>query len=59
MIFRREVIGQFYCKLLLSSESTLRTEAIVVEPVERKTSEFIVIWFKLILNRDCHREKLL
>ena len=43
MIFRREVIGQFYCKLLLSSESTLRTEAIVVEPVERKTSEFIVI----------------
>ena len=42
MICRREVIGQFHCKLLLSSE-ILKTEAIVVEPVKWKTSEFIVI----------------
>ena len=32
MIFRREVIGQFHCKLLLSPESA-KTEALVVEPV--------------------------
>ena len=31
MIFRREVIGQFHCKLLLSSESA-KAEAIVVDP---------------------------
>ena len=42
MIFRREVIGQFHCKLLLTSEIA-KAEAIVVEPVKRKTSEVIVI----------------
>ena len=31
MIFRQEVIGQFHCKLLLSSESA-KAEAIVVDP---------------------------
>ena len=42
MIFRLEVIGQFHCKLLLSSE-IVKAEAIVVEPVKQKTSEFKVI----------------
>ena len=42
MIFRREVIGQFHGKLLLSPESA-KAEAIVVELVKRKTNEFIVI----------------
>ena len=47
--------------LLLSQESA-KAEAIVVEPVKRKTSEFVVIWFKLISKRDfklINREKLL
>ena len=56
MIFRLEVIGQFHCKLLLSSE-IVKAEAVVVEPVKQKTSEFIVIWFKLISNRDFNTEK--
>ena len=42
MIFHQKVIGQFYCKLLLLFEIA-KTEAIVVEPVKQKTSEFIVI----------------
>ena len=42
MIFRREVIGQFHCKLLLSPVSA-KAEAVVVEPVKRKTSDFIVV----------------
>ena len=42
MIFPREVVGQFHGKLLLSSEIA-KAEAFVVEPVKRKTSEFIVI----------------
>ena len=42
MIFRREVIGQFNGKLLLSPESA-KAEALVVELVKRKTNEFIVI----------------
>ena len=42
MIFRREVIGQFHCKLLLSSESA-KAEAIVVELVKPKTSDYIII----------------
>ena len=53
---RHDVIGQFHCKLLLSSE-IVKAEAVVVEPVKRKTSEFIVIWFKLISNRDFNTEK--
>ena len=56
MIFRREVIEQFHCKLLLSSEIA-KAKAIVVEPVKRKTSEFIDI--KLVSNRDFDIEKLL
>ena len=44
MIFRREVIEQFHSKLFLSSEIA-KAEAIVVELVKRKTSEFIVICF--------------
>ena len=44
MIFRREVVGQFQRKLLLSLEiAKADREAIVVEPVKRKTSEFTVI----------------
>ena len=50
------MIGQFHCKLLLSSE-IVKAEAVVVEPVKRKTSEFIVIRFKLISNRDFNTEK--
>ena len=42
MIFRREVTEQFHCKLLPSLEIA-KAEAIVVEPVKRKTSEFIVV----------------
>ena len=57
MICRREVTEQFYCKLLPSLEIG-KAEAIVVEPVKRKTSEFIVVWFKLISNRDFTKEKL-
>ena len=57
MIFRREVTEQFHCKLLPSLEIA-KAEAIVVEPVKRKTSEFIVVWFKLISNRDFTKEKL-
>ena len=49
MILCREVIGQFHCKLLLSSKIA-KAEAVVVEPVKRKTSEFI--WFKLTANRN-------
>ena len=56
MIFRLEVIGQFHCKLLLSSE-IVKAEAGVVEPVKRKTSEFKVIRFKLISNRDFNTER--
>ena len=41
-VFRREVIGQFHCKLLLSPESA-KAEVIVVEPVKRKKREFMVI----------------
>ena len=58
MIFRREVIGRFYWKLVLSKEIA-KAEGIFVEPVKRKTSEFIVVWFKLISNMDFDREKLL
>ena len=57
MIFRQEVIGRFHWKLVLSKEIA-KAEGIFVEPVNRKTSEFIVIWFKLISNRDFDREKL-
>ena len=53
MILCREVIGQFHCMLLLSSK-TAKTEAVVVKPVKRKTSEFI--WFKLTSTRDFNRE---
>ena len=42
MIFRREVIGQFYCELFLSLEIA-KVEAIAVGPVKRETSESIVI----------------
>ena len=56
MVFRLQVIGQFHCKLLLSLE-IVKAEAGVVEPVKRKTSEFKVIWFKLISNRDFNTEK--
>ena len=42
MFCRHEVIGKFHCKLLLSLENA-KAEAIVVEPVKRKTSEFMVI----------------
>ena len=56
MIFRLKVIGLFHCKLLLSSE-IVKVEAVVVEPVKRKTSEFKVIRFKLISNRDFNTEK--
>ena len=45
IIFRREVIDQFHCKLLFFSEIS-KVEAIVVETVKRKTNELIVIWFK-------------
>ena len=58
MIFRREVIGQFYCKLLLSSDIA-KAKIIVVEPVKQEKSEFTVIWFKLISDRDFETEKLL
>lgn len=43
MIFLREVIRQFYCKLLLSSEIVNIEGIVVVELVTRKTSEFIVV----------------
>ena len=56
MVFRLEVIVQFHYKLLLSSE-IVRAEAVVVEPVKQKTSEFKVIRFKLISNRDFNTEK--
>ena len=56
MIFRREVIGQFYNKLLLSSEIA-KAEAFVVEPVKERTSDFIVTWSKMISNRDFNRKK--
>ena len=57
MIFRQEVVGQFQRKLLLSLEiAKADREAIVVEPVKRKTSEFTVIWFKLIPNLDFNRK---
>ena len=49
MILCREVIRQFHYKLLLSSKIA-KAEAVVVEPVKRKTSEFI--WFKLTANRN-------
>ena len=59
MIFRREVVGQFQRKLLLSLEiAKADREAIVVEPVKRKTSEFTVIWFKLIPNLGFNRKNL-
>ena len=45
IIFRREVIDQFHCKLLFFSEIS-KVEAIVVETVKRKTNELIVIRFK-------------
>ena len=45
IIFRREVIGQFDCKLLFLLEIA-EAEDIVVETVKRKTNELIVIWFK-------------
>ena len=57
MIFRQEVIEQFHCKLLPSLKIA-KAEAIVVEPIKRKTSDIIVIWFKLISNRDFTKEKL-
>ena len=57
MIFRREVTEQFHYKLLPFLEIA-KAEAIVVQPVKRKTSEFIVVWFKLISNRDFTKEKL-
>lgn len=38
MILHQEVIGQFYCKLLLSSEIA-KAEAISVKLVEQKMSE--------------------
>ena len=57
MIFRQEVIEQFHCKFLPSLEIA-KAEAIVVEPIKRKTSDIIVIWFKLISNRDFTKEKL-
>ena len=53
MILCREVIGQFLCKLLLSSKIA-KAEALVVEPVKQKTSEFI--WFNLTSNRDFNGE---
>ena len=53
MILCREVIRQFHYKLLLSSKIA-KAEAVVVEPVKRKTSEFI--WFKLTANRNFIRE---
>ena len=40
MTFRREVIMQFHCKLLLSLEIA-EAEAIVVDPIKRENSEFI------------------
>ena len=51
MIFRQEVIEQFHCKLLPSLEIA-KAEAIVVEPIKRKTSDIIVS------NRDFTKEKL-
>ena len=40
IILCREVIGRSHCKLLLSSKIA-KTEAVVVELVKRKASEFI------------------
>ena len=48
MIFRQEVIERFHCKLLPSLEIA-KAEAIVVEPIKRKTSEFIVIVYSYSL----------
>ena len=48
MIFRREVIGQFHSKLLLSSEIA-KAKAIVVEPVKWKASEFIDIKLGILI----------
>ena len=53
IILCREVIGRSHCKLLLSSKIA-KTEAVVVEPVKRKASEFI--WFKLTSDRDFNGE---
>ena len=58
MIFCPEVIEQFHCKLLLSSESA-KAEAIVIKLVKQRASEFMVIWFKLISKSDFSKEKLL
>ena len=54
--FHREVIGQFYCKLLLFSDIA-KAGPIVVEPFKWKTSEFTVIWFRSISNKAFNREK--
>ena len=44
---------EFLCKLLLSSKIA-KAEALIVEPVKQKTSEFI--WFNLTSNRDFNGE---
>ena len=56
MTFRREVIGQFHCKLLLSSEIA-KEEVIVVEPIKR---EIVSLYrFESISNKGFNGEKLI
>ena len=57
MIFHREVTGKFNRKLLFSSEIAKAEVIIIAGQTERKTNEFIIIWFKLISNRDFNEEK--
>ena len=49
-------MGKLRCKLPLSSEIAKAETIVVDSAVKRKTSEFIVIRFKLISNRAFNRE---
>ena len=41
-------------QIMLLSSKIAKAEAVVVEPVKRKMSEFV--WFKLASNKDFKRE---
>ena len=49
-------MGKLRCKLRLSSEIAKAETIVFDSAVKRKTSEFIVIRFKLISNRAFNRE---
>ena len=55
VILCQEVLRQFHCKLLTFPQRLQRlSEAVIVEPIKCKMSEFIS--FKLTSNRDFHGE---